>query len=260
LSSSIANSTLGRVFSAVTWVTSPCFARGVDAPALDWQPAVMKTVLETLKAVPFLHELPESTLVEVARRCVETVRLRGEVIFLEGDSPKGLLVVREGAVKIYKTGDGGREQILEIEGPGHSVAELPLFDGRPYPAACAAVHDSVLLTIRPKDFQELLVRHPDLAQAVIASLAFRLRRMVMLVQELSLRDVRQRLLDLFRELAGDGASFELDLSHQELAARIGTVREMVSRTLAKLVEDTVLRIDGKTVTLLEPTRRRPPSP
>jgi CRP/FNR family transcriptional regulator len=92
-------------------------------------------------------------------------------------------------------------------------------------------------------------------QAVIASLAFRLRRMVMLVQELSLRDVRQRLLDLFHELAGAKGVFELDLSHQELAARIGTVREIVSRTLSKLVQEGVLNVDGKTVTLLE---RRPP--
>jgi CRP/FNR family transcriptional regulator len=219
----------------------------------------MKSVLETLQGVPFLHELPESTLLEVARCCVEKVHMRGDVIFLEGDAPKGLLVVREGAVKIYKTGDGGREQILEIEGPGRSVAELPLFDGRPYPAACAAVHDSVLLVVRPRDFQELLEHHPDLTRAVIASLAFRLRRMVMLVQELSLRDVRQRLLDLFVELAGDGASFDLGLSHQELAARIGTVREIVSRMLAKLVHEGVLRVEGKTVTLLE-TRRRPSSP
>lgn len=217
----------------------------------------MKSVIETLRSVPFLHDLPESTLVEVARRCVEKVHMRGDSIFLEGDPPKGLLVVREGAVKIYKTGDGGREQILEIEGPGRAVAELPLFDGRPYPASCAAVHDSVLLVVRPQDFRELLQKHPDLTQAVIASLAHRLRRMVMLVQELSLRDVRQRLMDLFAELAKDGGSFDLDLSHQELAARIGTVREIVSRTLAKLVQEGVLRIDGKTVTLLEhPARKR----
>jgi CRP/FNR family transcriptional regulator, cyclic AMP receptor protein len=216
----------------------------------------MKSVLETLRGVPFLHELPESTLVEIARHCGEKVYLRGEVIFLEGDTPKGFLVVREGAVKIFKTGDGGREQILEIEGPGRVVAELPLFDGHPYPAACAAVHDSVLLVVRPRDFQELLERHPDLTRAVIASLAFRLRRMVMLVQELSLRDVRQRLMDLFAEFAKDRGAFELDLSHQELAARIGTVREIVSRTMTKLVHDGVIRVDGKTITLLEP----PPKP
>jgi len=218
----------------------------------------MKSVLETLRNVPFLHELPESTLLEVARRCAENVHMRGDVIFLEGDTPKGLLVVREGAVKIYKTGDGGREQILEIEGPGRAVAELPLLDGHPYPASCAAVHDSVLLVVRPNDFRELLEHHPDLTRAVIASLAFRLRRMVMLVHELSLRDVRQRLMDLFRELAKGGSSFELDLSHQELAARIGTVREIVSRTLAKLVQEGVIRIEAKSVTLLELPRRPVP--
>jgi len=218
----------------------------------------MNSVLETLRGVPFLHELPESTLLEIAKHCVEKVHMRGDVVFLEGDPPKGLIVVREGAVKIFKTGDGGREQILEIEGPGRPVAELPLFDGRPYPASCAAVHDSVLLLVRPRDFRELLDRHPDLTRAVIASLAFRLRRMVMLVQELSLRDVRHRLLALFQELAKGGATFELDLSHQELAARIGTVREIVSRTLAKLAQEGVIRVDGKSVTLLDV--KTPPAP
>jgi CRP/FNR family transcriptional regulator len=182
----------------------------------------MKSVLETLRSVPFLTELPEATVVEVARRCIEKVYMRGEVLFLEGDPPKGLLVVREGAVKIFKTGDGGREQILEIEGPGRSVAELPLFDGRPYPASCAAVHDSVVLVLPPREF-------------------------------------RERLLDLFGELAKGGATFELDLSHQELAARIGTVREIVSRTLSKLVNDGTIRVEGKTVTLLSP-RRGPAAP
>ena len=129
-----------------------------------------------------------------------------------------------------------------------------------YPASCAAVHDSVLLLVRMRDFHELLGRHPDLTRAVIASLAHRLRRMVMLVQELSLRDVRQRLLDLFHEMAKGGGSFELDLSHQELAARIGTVREIVSRTLSKLGQEGVIRVDGKTVTLLDrPSRPNPSS-
>jgi CRP/FNR family transcriptional regulator len=216
----------------------------------------VKSVLETLRGVPFLRDLPEPTLVEVARHSVEKVYMRGDPIFLEGDPPQGLLVVREGAVKIYKTGDSGREQILEIEGPGRAVAELPLFDGRPYPANCAAVHDSVLLLVRPRDFQELLREHPDLTQAVIASLAHRLRRMVMLVQELSLRDVRQRLLDLFQEMAKGEDSFQLDLSHQELAARIGTVREIVSRTLSKLAQEGAIRVDGRTVSLLERPRRQ----
>lgn len=216
----------------------------------------MLSVIEALRGVPFLREVPESTIKEIADRCVEKVHLRGEPIFLEGDPPKGLLVVRAGAVKIFKTGDGGREQILEIEGPGRSVAELPLFDGRPYPASCAAVHDTVLLIVRPGEFKELLARHPDLTQAVIASLAFRLRRMVMLARDLSLSDVRRRLLDLLHELAGATGSFDLDLSHQELAARIGTVREIVSRTLSKLVQEGTIRIEGKTVTVLEPRPQR----
>jgi len=82
-----------------------------------------------------------------------------------------------------------------------------------------------------------------------------MRRLVMPVQELTLRHVRHRLVGLLRELAAGRDAFELDLSHQELAARIGTVREIVSRMLAKLAQDGVLRVEGKTVTLLKPDRR-----
>jgi CRP-like cAMP-binding protein len=214
----------------------------------------MIKVLDALRSVPFLKPLDDATLAAVAERCVEKVFLKGETVFLEGDTPKGLLVVRQGMLKIFKTGDGGREQILELEGPGRSVAELPLFDGLPYPASCAALEDAVVLQVLPRDFRELLERHPALSRAVIASLSMRLRRMVMLVRELSLRDVRGRLADLLLQMAGPGNRVELPMSQQELASRIGTVREIVSRTLAKMAQEGVVRVEGRTVEILDRER------
>lgn len=216
----------------------------------------MRAVPETLHEVPFLQDLPDAVLQEIAAVCRERVLLRNEVLFLEGDPPRGLFVVRAGAVKIFKTGDGGREQILEIEGPGRSVAELPLFDRLPYPASAAAVEDAVVLEIPVADFDGLLARHPELTRAVIASLASRLRRLVGLVQELSLRDVRGRLLDFLEETSGGKRTFELSLSHQEIAGRIGTVREIVTRIIGKLTREGVLRIEGRTVTLLQDNRHK----
>jgi CRP/FNR family transcriptional regulator len=218
----------------------------------------MLPVQDLLRAVPFFRGLDDATIEEIRKHCQERVYLRNETVFLEGDPPKGLFLVREGAVKIYKVGEGGREQILEIEGRGRSVAELPAFDGLPYPASCAAVEDAVLLAIPLRDLHALLDRNPAITRAIVATLAQRLRRMVALVRELSLVDVRGRLADLLLELAGDRTVIELPWTNQEIAARIGTVREIVSRTFSRMAQEGVIRIEGRCVHLVDRQRLRSP--
>ena len=207
--------------------------------------------LDAVGAVPMFRELSRAGLQEVVGLMAERSYARGETVFLEGDPPAGLFVIWRGSLKVYKVGDGGREQILEIEGPGRSVAELPLFDGQPYPASCAALEDSVVLILRVDDFHALIDREPALARAVIAGLSLRLRRMVGLVEEISLKAVRERLADLLIELTGDSPSVHLPWNNHEIAARIGTVREIVSRTFSRMAQDGTIAIEGRTVRLLD---------
>ncbi len=216
----------------------------------------MISVMQVLRAVPIFRGLDDAILADVASRCQEKVLLRNEVLLVEGDPPRGLFLVRQGALKIYRLGESGREQILEIEGPCRSVAELPLFDGLPYPASCAAMEDSVILHIPLREFHSLADQHPAISRAVIAALSQRLRRMVALVHELSLVDVRGRLADLILELAGDGEAVELPWTNQEIAARIGTVREIVSRTFSRMAREGVIRLEGRTVHLVDRARLR----
>ena len=216
----------------------------------------MIPVAKLLRGVPIFRGLDDATVDEIRERCQEKIYLRNEVLFMEGDAPKAFFVIRQGALKIYKMGEAGREQILEIEGPGRSVAELPLFDGLPYPASCAAMEDSVVLTIPVREFHALVDRHPTIPKAIIASLSQRLRRMVALVHELSLVDVRGRLAELLVQLAGDGSIVELPWTNQEIAARIGTVREIVSRTFSRMAQEGVIRIEGRSVHLLDRSRLR----
>lgn len=214
----------------------------------------MASKIETLAAVPIFRGVPSDVQDEILRLCVEKTYARGESVFVQDEPPSGLFVVWRGAVKIYKVGASGREQILEIEGPGRSVAELPLFDGLPYPASCAALEDTILLYLPAKTFHRLVATHPPLARAVIASLSKRLRHMVGLVEEISLKAVRERLAGLLTEWSAGGDSFDLPLNNQEIASRIGTVREIVSRTFARMAHEGVLRIDGRRVTVLDPER------
>ena len=214
----------------------------------------MKGTREVLRSVPILRELPDHLFAEFLSLCSETTYLKGESVFLEGQKAVGLFVVWRGELKIFKVGDGGREQILEIEGPGRTVAELPLFDGLPYPASCAALEDSIVLRMPASTFHRLIEANPLLARAVISSLSQRLRHLVSLVEEISLKDVRERLARLLIELAGARDEVELPWTNQDIASRIGTVREIVSRTMSRMGHEGVIRLEGRTLTILD--RRR----
>lgn len=214
----------------------------------------MLTRSAALAAVPMFRDLDPGLIDRLVEQAVERSVARGEIVFSEGDPSRGLVVIRAGSLKIFKIGDGGREQILEIEAAGRSVAELPLLDGGPYPASCAALEDSVLLVVPPDRFRRLLATEPALATAVIASLSRRLRHLVGLVEEISLKAVRTRLAGLLLDMAGDADEVRLTLTHHEIAARIGTVREIVSRTLARMAREGAIRVEGRTVTLLDRDR------
>lgn len=180
----------------------------------------------------------------------------GQTIFVEGDPCEGLYVIQSGQVKIFKTSPSGREQILTIEEAGRSIAELPVFDGGDYPASAAAIGESTLLLIRKKDFQSLFLEHPEVGLKVLKVVGSRLRTMVNLINELSFSSVRHRLAALLLRLAQTegkktvgGIVFHLPSTNQELAAQIGTVRELVSRNLGRLQTVGIIEVRGKRVTV-----------
>jgi CRP/FNR family transcriptional regulator len=174
------------------------------------------------------------------------------LLFSEGTSCEGLYIVSKGRVRIFKTSAAGREQVLALEGPGSSIAELPVFDGGPYPASVTAVEPSELLFIARKDFRALCMEYPEIALKVLQVAGARLRRLVGIIEELSFTTVRHRLISwILREAkSAGGGSFVLQASHQELAAQIGTVRELVSRNLNRLQAQEFIGINGHEVTIL----------
>lgn len=185
----------------------------------------------------------------------------GQTIFQEGDPCVGLYVVVSGHVRIFKTSTGGREQVLSIDGPGSSVAELPVFDGGAYPASVAAVDDATLLFVSKQAFQELCLTHPQVALKVLRVVGGRLRRLVGIIEELSFTTVRHRLAALLLRLAkkegtavnGDRVVITLPENNQEIAAQIGTVRELVSRNLSRFQSEGLIEIDGRKLTIMNPS-------
>ena len=216
-------------------------------------PSAPPNPAEILKSVPLFSALDENELKPLAAcaglRSYET----GELLFSEGEPCKGLFIVVSGSVRIFKTSPNGREQVLTLDGPGSSVAELPVFDGGPYPASGAATQRSALLFISRADFRNICLEHPHLALKVLQVVGARLRRLVGIIEELSFTTVRHRLISwLLRQAQSQGTKgFPLTISHQELAAQIGTVRELVSRNIARLQAQGLIEINGREVKILD---------
>jgi CRP/FNR family cyclic AMP-dependent transcriptional regulator len=208
----------------------------------------------TLAKVPIFAGLTETELGFLAQRAVPRQYAPGEVVFAEGQPCAGLYVVERGHIRIFKTSPGGREQVLTIDGPGSSVAEVPVFDGGNYPASGAAVDSALLLFVSKQDFQALCLAHPQVTLKVLRIVGARLRRLVEIIEELSFTTVRHRLASFLVRLARQegkrtpaGVEILLPASHQELAAQIGTVRELVSRNLSRFQAEGLLIVEGRNV-------------
>ena len=211
---------------------------------------------QTLAKVPIFSGLTESELTFLAQRTGVRRCSPSEIVFSEGEPCSGLYVVESGHVRIFKSSASGREQVLSIEGPGSSVAELPVFDGGNYPASVVAIDEATLLFVSKQNFQALCLAHPQVALKVLRVVGARLRRLVGIIEELSFTTVRHRLASLLLRLAqkdgrhtGEGIEVTLPVSQQELAAQIGTVRELVSRNLSRLQAEGVLQVDGRRVVI-----------
>ena len=213
--------------------------------------------VETLRRVPFLAVLSQDKLKGLASHCVVRRVAKDEMLFAEGDLCEGLFVVQAGAIKLFKMAENGREQVLVIERAGSTVAELPLFDGGNFPASAAALEDSTLLFLPKREFLDLCRRNSGVAFAVIRTLAWRFRYMTSLVEELSLKEVSHRLARFLRDRAlklgvrtERGIEFPLEVTNQEIGAEIGTVRDLVSRNLRRLVDRGILRLERRKVIIL----------
>jgi CRP/FNR family transcriptional regulator len=171
---------------------------------------------------------------------------KDEVVFLEGEPCAGLYLVREGNVKIYKLSAEGREQILSFVKRGGSFNEVAVFDGGGNPANVAAVEPTQLWILPREAMLDAIQKHPAVALAVVRNLGMRLRHLVNLVEDLSLRQVSARLAKLLLETAS-GAEPQ-PLTQQEMAARLGTVREMIGRSLRQLEARELIRVErGKII-------------
>jgi CRP/FNR family transcriptional regulator len=207
-----------------------------------------------LEKTALLSSLSQPELQMLAARTVRKLFSSGELLFSEGEPCNGLHIIARGKVRIFKSSISGREQVLSMNTPGESVAELPVFDGGPFPASAVATEDTEIAYISRRDFQAYCMEHPDVALKVLQVVGTRLRHLVGIIEELSFTTIRQRLISTLLKLAQSegrkttrGIEFQLPSSHQELANQLGTVRELISRNLMRLQAEGLLDVDARQI-------------
>jgi len=203
-----------------------------------------------LRRVSFLKGLPDFVLEAVAASGSVKRLQKGEVLFGEHERCLGLIVVLTGAVRVYSLDRRGREMTLDLQEPGESVLELPLFDGGNYPASAEAANESVTVFIvqRPA-FQYLMTDYPDIGVKALRSTAIRMRRLLKMLEAQALHTVQARLAGYLLRVAAGRAVFHLDETNEAIGGRIGTVREVVSRSLRNLKEQGAIELSGRCISV-----------
>jgi len=212
----------------------------------------MSVDIEFLKTIPYFQGLGLAELEAIKRFVFEKSFDANEFIVEEGDPGEALYFVVSGVVKAFKTSAEGKEQILRLIRPGESFNDVPVFDSEPNVASAAAMGPVVLYGISKSDVGIILRDHPQVAANVVKVLAGRVRHFISLVEDLSFRNVLGRVAKLLLEYAENRTGPERPhLTQQDMAAMIGTAREMVGRSLKALEEKGAIRIDRHRIVLTD---------
>jgi CRP/FNR family transcriptional regulator, cyclic AMP receptor protein len=201
-----------------------------------------------LQNIPLFAELDEPTLCDVAKQVEQHAYRPGDYLTLEGEQADILFFVLSGRVRVSRTAADGREQILAMAGNGAIVNAVSLFDDHANLATARAMSPVICLTLRRMDLLGLIDRHPKLARAALRDLAHQLRDLVILVEDLAFRSVRERLA---RQLLREAREGTAELTHQELAERTGTIREIAGRALRQLAQEGLVRLARGRVIVLD---------
>ena len=210
-------------------------------------------LLKRLQSFEFLRGLEYGTLVDLAKTAAWKVYAPDAVIFWEGDIETNLFYLQYGWLKVMKTSLDGREQVLRFLGPGEIFNELGVFARRPNPATAIALEEAGIWLIPRQALEHILFSHPHTALQIMENMADRFISLVDLTVDLSLRTVEARLAKLFLEQAVDDIiPRQRWLTLTELAARLGTVPDVLSRVLRELTRAGLIEMDKRQILDLEP--------
>jgi CRP-like cAMP-binding protein len=205
-----------------------------------------------IRQISFCADLPEQALVALAAMAITIVKPANTVLFLEGDPAPGMFVVLAGRVKLTRASAAGREQVLHIVTTGQHFNSVPVFDRGVCPANAETLVDTTLLLMPGDGLRNTILQHPPIGLALLTESGTYLRRLVRLVDDLALHTVQGRLARLLLTQASATAHGETPaITQADMAARIGTVREMVSRTLKTFEALGLIHIERGVIVVLD---------
>jgi CRP/FNR family cyclic AMP-dependent transcriptional regulator len=209
---------------------------------------------ELLRTVPIFSELTDVDITSLARLTNRRRYPKDTVVFFENEEGDFFFTIVDGRIKVTILGDDGREIILSVLGPGDFFGEMALLDNEPRSATAIAVEDSELLSLHRTDFQSVLTDNRSITAALIKILTARLRRANHQISTLALLDVYGRVARVIVDMARDEGKRLKDgriafrrATHQEIANRIGTTRETVTRMLKDLERQGLIHVEGREI-------------
>ena len=205
--------------------------------------------IKVLKGNEYFDELSENILKDVAEHMHLREYQRGDVLFWEGDPCDGLHIIEQGSAKIFKLSPQGRQYIVRILQEGDTFAEVPAFDEGTNPVNVEALEICRVWLIEIQKLRELIVANPVFAQKVLANFGKMLRGLVRMVSEMAFYQVTHRLARLIAELPQ-----EKSVPHwtqEQLAARLGTVREVVARSMKELERSGAIKVEDRRIQIVD---------
>ncbi len=210
---------------------------------------------------PLFSALDAEAAVALRASMVETLAPRGTIIFNEGEIGDHMYVIVGGKIKLGHASSDGRESLLAVLGPGEIFGELSLFDPGPRTATATALTDARVLALGNTSLHPWLAGRPEVAEALLAALARRLRRTNDALADLVFSDVPGRVAKALLELADkfgawheEGTLVKHDMTQEELAQLVGASRETVNKALADFTQRGWIRVDQREVLLLSVDR------
>lgn len=209
---------------------------------------------EDVLKIPHLASLPPAEAARLATELIVRTYPPRDLIAIEGEPCRGFFQLLEGRARLFRTGPEGREQIMRLLHPGETFGEVPIFDGGGNPATVEALEECRVLLIPSTTFLRTIEAHPRVAADLLGHFARRLRSFTELIEQISLQTVQQRLARYLYTTAreegvrtSEGVVIQRSITQQDLAALVGSVREVVSRTMRVLEEDGLVEVRRKEI-------------
>ena len=206
---------------------------------------------QVLSAVSYLAGLDQRTFETIVRSASPLDYDPDQLVILEGEPATGLYVVQYGWLKVSKIAMDGREQILQFLGKGEAFNAVSVFTEALNQASVTALEATRLWIIRRNTMLQLLDTNPRMARLIIQDLAGRLTHLVALVEDLSLRTVEARIARLLLEQSvGETVERKKWATQTEMASRLGTVADVISRTMRKMIERGLIQMTRNEIQIL----------